>query len=88
MFDTLHQFGNATLGTGAWLVVWTLIKIVALVLPFSLLDWHAWYLYNYLQMMPGYAFPSLFPLFALLAGMTALACALIAPNAAAGREVA
>jgi NADH-quinone oxidoreductase subunit H len=33
MFDTLHQFGNATLGTGAWLVVWTLIKIVALVLP-------------------------------------------------------
>jgi NADH-quinone oxidoreductase subunit H len=33
MFDTLHQFGNATLGTGAWLVVWTLIKIIALVLP-------------------------------------------------------
>jgi NADH-quinone oxidoreductase subunit H len=33
MFETLHQFGNATLGTGAWLVVWTLIKIVALVLP-------------------------------------------------------
>ncbi len=33
MFDTLHQFGNATLGTGAWLVVWTLIKIVAVVLP-------------------------------------------------------
>ena len=60
---------------------------VALVLPFSLLDWHAWYLYNYLQMMPGYAFPSLFPLFALLAGMTALACALIAPKAASGRDV-
>ena len=33
MFESLHQFGNATLGTGAWLVVWTLIKIVALVLP-------------------------------------------------------
>ncbi len=33
MFETLHQFGNATLGTGTWLVVWTLIKIVALVLP-------------------------------------------------------
>jgi len=33
MFDTLHQFGNATLGTGTWLVVWTLIKIVAVVLP-------------------------------------------------------
>ncbi|MDO9072018.1 MAG: NADH-quinone oxidoreductase subunit NuoH [Rubrivivax sp.] len=33
MFDTLHQYGNATLGTGAWLVVWTLIKIIALVLP-------------------------------------------------------
>ncbi|MBK8526733.1 MAG: NADH-quinone oxidoreductase subunit NuoH [Rubrivivax sp.] len=33
MFDTLHQFGNATLGSGLWLVVWTLIKIVAVVLP-------------------------------------------------------
>ncbi|MEN9627499.1 MAG: hypothetical protein RJA10_726 [Pseudomonadota bacterium] len=33
MFDTLHQFGNATLGTGLWLVVWSLIKIVAVVLP-------------------------------------------------------
>ncbi len=33
MFDTLHQFGNATLGTGLWLVVWSLIKIVVVVLP-------------------------------------------------------
>jgi NADH-quinone oxidoreductase subunit H len=33
MFDTLHQFGNATLGTGLWLVVWSLVKIVAVVLP-------------------------------------------------------
>ena len=33
MFDGLHQFGNNTLGTGLWLVVWTLIKIVAVVLP-------------------------------------------------------
>jgi hypothetical protein len=33
MFDSLHQFGNATLGTGLWLVVWSIIKIVALVLP-------------------------------------------------------
>jgi NADH-quinone oxidoreductase subunit H len=33
MFDSLHQFGNATLGTGLWLVVWSLIKIVAVVLP-------------------------------------------------------
>ena len=33
MFDGLHQFGNATLGTGLWLVVWTLIKIFAVVLP-------------------------------------------------------
>ena len=33
MFDTLHQFGNATLGTGLWLVVWSLIKIVAVVAP-------------------------------------------------------
>ena len=33
MFDTLHQFGNATLGSGLWLVVWTLVKIVAVVLP-------------------------------------------------------
>jgi NADH-quinone oxidoreductase subunit H len=33
MFDALHQFGNNTFGTGLWLVLWTLIKIVALVLP-------------------------------------------------------
>ncbi|MBA4178473.1 MAG: NADH-quinone oxidoreductase subunit NuoH [Leptothrix sp. (in: Bacteria)] len=33
MFDSLHAFGNATLGTGLWLVLWTLIKIVAVVLP-------------------------------------------------------
>ena len=33
MFDTLHQFGNNTFGTGLWLVLWTLIKIVAVVLP-------------------------------------------------------
>jgi len=33
MFDGLHQFGNNTLGTGLWLVLWTLIKIVAVVLP-------------------------------------------------------
>ncbi len=33
MFEPLHQFGNATFGTGLWLVLWTLIKIVAVVLP-------------------------------------------------------
>jgi NADH-quinone oxidoreductase subunit H len=33
MFDALHQFGNATLGANLWLVVWSLIKIVAVVLP-------------------------------------------------------
>jgi NADH-quinone oxidoreductase subunit H len=33
MFDALHQFGNNTFGTGLWLVLWTLIKIVAVVLP-------------------------------------------------------
>lgn len=33
MFDALHQFGNNTFGTGLWLVLWTLIKIVALVAP-------------------------------------------------------
>jgi NADH-quinone oxidoreductase subunit H len=33
MFEPLHQFGNATLGSGLWLVVWTLVKIVAVVLP-------------------------------------------------------
>ncbi len=33
MFEPLHQFGNATLGPTLWLVVWSLIKIVAVVLP-------------------------------------------------------
>ncbi|RVU45242.1 NADH-quinone oxidoreductase subunit NuoH [Rubrivivax rivuli] len=33
MFEGLHQFGNATFGTGLWLVLWSLIKIVAVVLP-------------------------------------------------------
>ena len=33
MFDALHQFGNNTFGTGLWLVLWTLIKIIAVVLP-------------------------------------------------------
>jgi NADH-quinone oxidoreductase subunit H len=33
MIDSLNQFGNATLGAGLWLVVWSLIKIVVVVLP-------------------------------------------------------
>jgi NADH-quinone oxidoreductase subunit H len=33
MFDTLHQAANATLGPGLWLVIWSLIKIVAVVAP-------------------------------------------------------
>jgi NADH-quinone oxidoreductase subunit H len=33
MLDTLHQFGNTTLGPTLWLVLWTLIKIVAVVAP-------------------------------------------------------
>ena len=33
MFDTLHELGNATLGTTLWLVLWSLVKIVAVVLP-------------------------------------------------------
>jgi NADH-quinone oxidoreductase subunit H len=33
MFESLHQYGNAYLGTGLWAVVWTLTKIVAVVLP-------------------------------------------------------
>jgi len=33
MFDTLHQLGNTHLGPTLWLVVWSLIKIVAVVLP-------------------------------------------------------
>ncbi len=36
MFDTLHQVANATLGTTLWLVLWSLIKIVAVVLPLLL----------------------------------------------------
>jgi NADH-quinone oxidoreductase subunit H len=31
MFDSLHQFGNATARHRLWLVVWSLIKIVAVV---------------------------------------------------------
>ena len=33
MFEPLHQAGHALLGPTAWLVAWTLIKIVAVVLP-------------------------------------------------------
>ena len=33
MFDSLHQIGNSVLGPTLWLVLWSLIKIVALVLP-------------------------------------------------------
>jgi NADH-quinone oxidoreductase subunit H len=33
MFDTLHQVGNATLGPALWQVVWSLVKIVAVLLP-------------------------------------------------------
>jgi NADH-quinone oxidoreductase subunit H len=33
MFDSLHQSAGALLGTGTWLVVWSLIKIVVLVAP-------------------------------------------------------
>ena len=33
MFDTLHELGNATLGPTLWLVLWSLVKIVAVVLP-------------------------------------------------------
>jgi NADH-quinone oxidoreductase subunit H len=33
MFDTLHQLGNHYLGASLWLVLWSLIKIVAVVLP-------------------------------------------------------
>jgi len=33
MFDQLHQVGNNLLGTTGWLVLWSLIKIVAVVLP-------------------------------------------------------
>jgi NADH-quinone oxidoreductase subunit H len=33
MFEPLHQAANATLGPTLWLVTWSLIKIVAVVLP-------------------------------------------------------
>ncbi|MDP1648413.1 MAG: NADH-quinone oxidoreductase subunit NuoH [Rubrivivax sp.] len=33
MFDALHQAANAALGPTLWLVLWTLVKIVAVVLP-------------------------------------------------------
>ncbi|MFN5701637.1 MAG: NADH-quinone oxidoreductase subunit NuoH [Betaproteobacteria bacterium] len=33
MFETLHHLGNTTLGPTLWLVVWSLIKIIAVVLP-------------------------------------------------------
>jgi len=33
MFDSLHQLGNASMGPTAWLVLWSLVKIVAVVLP-------------------------------------------------------
>ncbi len=32
-FEPLHQLGNSTLGPTLWLVLWSLIKIVAVVLP-------------------------------------------------------
>jgi len=36
MFEPLHQFANAALGTTLWLVLWSLIKIVAVVVPLML----------------------------------------------------
>ena len=33
MFEPLHQFGNNLFGTGLWLVLWTLIKIIVVVAP-------------------------------------------------------
>ena len=33
MLDTVNQFGTGLLGNTLWLVVWSLIKIVAVVLP-------------------------------------------------------
>jgi hypothetical protein len=33
MFEPLHQVANAALGPTLWLVIWSLIKIVAVVLP-------------------------------------------------------
>jgi NADH-quinone oxidoreductase subunit H len=36
MFDTLQQAGTAALGPTLWLVVWSLVKIIAVVLPLML----------------------------------------------------
>jgi len=36
MFDSLHQFGNGALGPTLWLVVWSLVKIVAVLIPLML----------------------------------------------------
>jgi NADH-quinone oxidoreductase subunit H len=36
MLDTLHQSANAALGPTLWLVVWSLIKIIGVVLPLML----------------------------------------------------
>jgi NADH-quinone oxidoreductase subunit H len=33
MFDSLHQAASTTLGSTAWLLLWSLVKIVAVVLP-------------------------------------------------------
>ena len=33
MFDTVNTFGTSLLGPGGWPVIWTLIKIVAVLLP-------------------------------------------------------
>ena len=33
MFDTLHTYANGLIGAGPWLVIWSLVKIVAVVLP-------------------------------------------------------
>jgi NADH-quinone oxidoreductase subunit H len=33
MFDSLHTYANGLIGTGPWLVIWSLVKIVAVVLP-------------------------------------------------------
>ncbi|MBK1614230.1 NADH-quinone oxidoreductase subunit H [Rubrivivax gelatinosus] len=33
MLDTLNQYGSAALGANGWLVAWTLIKIIVVVLP-------------------------------------------------------
>jgi NADH-quinone oxidoreductase subunit H len=33
MFDSLHTYANGLIGAGPWLVIWSLVKIVAVVLP-------------------------------------------------------